>query len=166
MNARDDDLLQPTLAADLDVRAYGRLFRPQSVLWPSFFGGPLAGATLFGINYARMGRRDLALRCWIGGVLLALVLATAVAWYLSGGWGATVGSQRPETRWMRYVVSGTSVAIGWFIAKNQAPRYTAWEGAGNAPANLWLPGILAVIAGAILFIGATFGALSTFRAYD
>ncbi len=162
MNAREDDLLQPTLSPDLDVRTFGRLFRPQSLLWPTFFGGPIAGGILFGMNYARMGRRDLALRCWIGAVVFGLALAVAIGWYLTDPEvrSATAAGSGPSTRITRYLVAGISVAIGWLIAKHQEPRYTAWEGASNTPANLWVPGLLAWLVGAGVMLAAIFATVA------
>jgi len=169
MSARPDELLQPTLSADLDVRLYGRLFRPQSILWPTFFGGPLAAGILFGLNYARMGRRDLALRCWIGGVVVALVVAFCVGWYITEPalTQAVVNrARKPDTAMTRAIIAGISVAIGWFIAKHQEPRFNAWEGRRNEPANLWVPGILAIVAGAFFIVGVSLGTVALRHGFD
>jgi hypothetical protein len=157
MSASHDDLLQPTLSADLDVRNYRRLFRPQSILWPAFFGGPVAGGILFGLNYARMGRRDLASRCWVGGVAVALVLAFVIGWYITEPAlreAAVDRTRKPDTSLTRIAFAGISVAIGWFIAKHQNPRFDAWEGGRNEPAKLLFPGLLAVLTGALFVMGA------------
>ncbi len=170
MRPREDDLLQPTLSPDLDVRIYGRLFKPQSILWPTFFGGPVAGGILFGMNYARMGRRDLALRCWIGGVVVGLALAIGVGWYLTDPAATSevtnAAARNPSTRLTRYIIAGISVAIGWLVAKHQEPRFTAWEGHGNEPANLWVPGLLAVFVGAIFIIGVALGTVALRGGFD
>lgn len=163
MNARNDELLQPTLAADLDVRGFGRLFKPQSILWPTFFGGPIAGGILFGMNYARMGRRDLAVRCWTAAAVVGVLFAIGVGLYFSQP-GALGGDSdaRGTTRVMRYVIMGASVGMGWFVAKHQEPRFTAWESASNAPAKLLGPGLLAVIVGALV-LGAVIVATLALR---
>lgn len=158
--ANDDELLRPTLPADLDVRAFGHPFRPQSILWPTFFGGPLAGGIVFGMNYARLGRRDLAARTWIAGLALALALGCVIGRFVIG---AEAGGG-PDKRLVRYAVAGFSVAIGWFVAKHQEPRFAAWESATEKPpANLWLPGLLAVLAGAAVFVGAIAATLLAIR---
>lgn len=148
MNARNDELLQPTLAADLDVRGFGRLFKPQSILWPTFFGGPIAGGILFGMNYARMGRRELATRCWAAAAIVGVLYGIGAGLYLSqpGALENTTDS-RGTTRLMRYALMGASVGIGWFVAKHQEQRFAAWESASRTPANLWGPGLAAVVAG-------------------
>lgn len=150
MNSLDDDVLQPSLAPDLDIRGYRPLFRPQSILWPTFFGGPVAGGILFGMNYARMNRRDLALRCWIGAAVIVLALGVAIGWYLTAPAGQGAGSG--TTRIVRYLVAGISVGIGWFIAKDQEPRFAAWENASRTPARLIVPGFLAWLVGASVLL--------------
>lgn len=149
MNARNDELLQPTLAADLDVRGFGRLFKPQSILWPTFFGGPIAGGILFGMNYARMGRRDLAVRCWTAAAIVGVLFAIGVGLYFSQpGVLDSNADARGTSRVARYAIMGASVGMGWFVAKHQEPRFAAWESAANEPAKLLGPGLLAVIVGA------------------
>ncbi len=161
MNALDDDLLRPTLSAGLDVRTYRPLFPPQSILWSCFFGGPLAGGIMFGTNYARMGRRDLAKKCWIGAALITLALVAGVCWYLIHARGLGPRS-RPSTQGIRYLFSGVGLAIGWFVAKHQQPLFTAWESAGHQAARLWLPGGLAILAGAAITFGALWLGLASF----
>jgi hypothetical protein len=51
-------------------------------------------------------------------------------------------------------LAGISVAIGWFIAKHQNPRFDAGEGGRNDPAKLLFPGLLAVLTGALFVMGA------------
>lgn len=157
MKPGQDELLRPTLSADYDVRAYRPLFRPESILYPSFFGGPFAALVLFGTNYARMGRRDLARNAWIAGAVLTVVLGVAVAWILAESW-AESGTRRTPTG-VRLALNGLGVAIGWFLSKHQASRFEAWHNAGNAPAKLLWPGLAAVIAGAIAMGSVVVGAL-------
>lgn len=161
MNAPHDDLLRPTLTAGLDVRTYRPLFAPQSILWPCFFGGPLAGGILFGMNYARMGRRDLAKKCWVAAIVITLALGTGMCWYILQQY-ETDSSTRPSTRGLRYVTSGVGVAIGWLVAKHQQPLFTAWENAGNRPAGLWIPGVLACVVGALFTGGLIVAGLASF----
>jgi hypothetical protein len=105
-----------------------------------------------------MSRRDLAMRCWVGGVAVALVLAFVIGWFITEPAlteAAVNRARKPDRSLTRVAIAGISVAIGWFIAKHQTPRFDAWEGRrNNVPAKLLLPGLLAFVMGALFLTGA------------
>lgn len=164
MKPGQDDLLRPSLSRDYDVREYRPLFRPESILYPAFFGGPLAGLILFGVNYSRMGRRDLARKAWIGGAVLTLVIGAAIAWYLADSWSEQRTHRTPP--WIRFAVNALGIGIGWLVSKHQASRFEAWQSSGHAPAKLFFPGLAAVIASGLATLAIVFGGLAYLGALD
>jgi len=164
MKPGHDELLRPSLSADYDVRSYRPLFRPEGLLYAAFFGGPLAGLILYGVNYSRMGRRDLARNAWIAGAVLTVVIGGLIAWYLADSWSETGRTRTPS--WIRFSVNGLGVGIGWFVAKHQSSRFEAWQSAGNTPAKGFFPGLAAVLLSAVVMLAIVFGGLKYLGALD
>ncbi len=68
-----DDLFRPSLDRSLDTSGWKAPFDPGSLVTAAFFGGPIAGGLLFGLNFTRMGRSKWFLPCLFGGVLVMAI---------------------------------------------------------------------------------------------
>lgn len=89
------DLLQPSL---VDTQPRQAPYSLQTAFLVSFFGGPLAAATIFGINARRIGRLRLDM---VGVVAVALA-------YIAFEW------------WWRHT-SGGQAFDAWLIASSASP---------------------------------------------
>lgn len=158
----DEELLQPSLDAAFDVRGFRKPWNPSRLLWVAFFGGPLGAGALYGDNYARLNRPDARLACWIGGLVLALAAALAGAWLFESG--ALEGADKQRTQMFRWGLQGGCVAIGWFLTRDQAKAFRAFEASGGSAGKLLLPGIVACVLSALVFIGMFVLCVSVLRA--
>jgi hypothetical protein len=130
--AMDDDLFTPTVQQR--PATHMPPWRPESIFYPAFFGGPLAATTLGVINGRRLGldARWLGLIVAIGiGAFAARIVVTA-SMDGHGGVG-TVGAVAGAVVWM--------VVIAW---QREPFRAFAMRRSGE-PASLVGPGFAAAI---------------------
>lgn len=133
----DDDLLRPTLAQHAPPIAGGRRpWRLGSQVYVAFFGGPVAvtAIALLNARRLRLDRRasGLIAVCGVAGLVGTVVLALAVDDLPSAG---------------RRVVALVAWG-GMYLVQRTADRSFAFHAHDDEDyASLWLPGILAVIAG-------------------
>lgn len=131
----DDELLQPSLSADFDVRKFDRPWDPSNLPYAAFFFGPLAGGVLYALNYKRLGSPRNARLCLAGSVLISLVAIASIAWLLDSGVITT------KSRVARFGLQGLSAAVGLALSKHQRGRFRAWEQLGRPPRKLLLPAL-------------------------
>jgi hypothetical protein len=152
MNETVDELLQPSLSADFDVRKFDRPWDPSNLPYAAFFFGPLAGGVLYALNYKRLGSARHAWLCLTGSVLLSLVAIAVVVWLLVSG------VITAENRVARFGIQGLSAAVGLALSKHQRGRFRAWEQLGRPPRKLLLPalgiGLACALVFAVLFLTA------------
>lgn len=127
----NDDLFQPTIGSRpvLAVPPW----RPSSIVYPAFFGGPLA-VTVLGVLNARrlaLGRNQ---QLAVAAAGLAAVVARLVVTGLLGG---QTGGR----------VLGTlfGLAVWGVVAATQKKAFRAFEYGDREPASLFGPGLAAVI---------------------
>lgn len=149
MTRSHDELLQPTLASDFDVRRFRCPWTPTSIVWVAFLGGPLAAGLLFGVNYRRLARPSAAQRAWIATPVFALVVAFGVALAYRVGWLDV--NDATHARIYRLLVQFLSIAAGWLVARDQEREFRAYASAGLPVASLWLPGLGAVLLGIVAY---------------
>lgn len=150
-----DELLQPTLAPDFDVRRFERPWTPTSIVWVAFLGGPLAAGLLFGVNYRRLARPTAARVAWIAAPVFALLAAFGIAAAYRAGWLDV--NDAAHARISRLFVQFLSIGVGWLVARDQERAFRAYSSADLPVASLWLPGLGAVLLGIV-----TYGALLRF----
>jgi hypothetical protein len=128
-----DDLFTPTVTARAGDLA--RPWRVDSLLYPAFFGGPLAGTVLGLINAYRLGvgRRGMAA---IGAVGLVAVAARIA---LVGIIGPFSGSS--------VVGALAGVAVWGAIWVTQRRAFRAFQFTGGEPARLLWLGLVAAVIG-------------------
>lgn len=131
-----DDLFSPTIR---DQPAPGRPpWRPESIVYPAFFGGPLAAATLGVLN----GRR-LALPT---GHLIAIAAAGVAGFAARVAVGAFTDGNSP----VRLAGTVTGVLVWLLVLSLQRGPFRLATLRGRAPARLIGPGLAAAIGGALL----------------
>ncbi|WP_155371544.1 hypothetical protein [Catellatospora vulcania] len=127
----NDDLFQPTIGARPVVTE--RPWRPSSLVYPAFFGGPLA-VTMLGVLNARrlsLGRNQQLI---LAGAGLAAILARLAVTGLLGG---QVGARTLGTLF--------GLAVWGLIAATQKKAFRAYQYGDGEPASLFGPGLAAVI---------------------
>jgi len=126
-----DDLFRPTIHQEPGT---GRApWRPDSIYYPAFFGGPLAAATLGLIN----GRR---LRLGTGPML-----AVAAAGVLCFGGRLALSAAVGGSSSLRLAGSVFGVLTALVVATVERRPYRAFTYRGGKPASLIGPGLAAVI---------------------
>jgi hypothetical protein len=126
-NPVNDDLFTPTVTARAGDLA--RPWRVDSLLYPAFFGGPLAGAALGLINghRLRVGRGAMVT---VGAVGLGAFAARAAILMVVGPYS---GSQLVGT------IAG--VAVWGAIWATQRRAFRSFQLTGDDPARLFWPGL-------------------------
>ncbi|MFY1598286.1 hypothetical protein [Micromonospora sp. WMMD737] len=130
-----DDLFTPTIAP----AAYGtrrRPWRPQSLIFPAVFAGPLAATVLALVNGHRLGlpRRTNLMVLGVG--LAALTARLALTLAFLDDWG-----DRP----VRLIAALAGAGVWLAASTTQKRPFRAYELRGDEPASLWLPGLGAVL---------------------
>lgn len=135
----EDDLLKPTITETAVPTE--RPWRVDSLVYPAFFGGPIAVTFLSALNARRLGLdgRKVALILAAGAASLTAQLLV-IAFFLQG---TSSSGQR-----FSFTVAGLLVyLVAWFV---QRRPFRIFMLRGGEPANLWGPGIATVIGSVIL----------------
>lgn len=140
MGSTRDDLLTPTLEADLDVHAFERPWNPQSILWAGFFGGPLAGGLLHAWNDRRLKRGRQFPFTLLATLLVALLTSAVSGWLWTRAADYTTGRM-----WMRIGQRGVGVALCLVLTSLQQKRFRAYEMAGLERGKLFRTGLITVL---------------------
>ncbi len=141
-----DDLLQPTLG-HRDSPATS-IYSARTGYLVSFFGGPLAGATIALTNAYRLKRLRTD---WPLGLLAILATVGPIWWLFRGGtqWFAAHGAGGAEEIAFRVLGLGFfALAYGWH---RQYYRNMAFF--GLTPPSGWIIGVAAVVGGWIVEVG-------------
>lgn len=146
-----DDLLQPTVATHAP-RTGPLPFRLGSQFWVAFFGGTIAVTFIALVNAARL-RMPVAKRWWIVAVGVLGVLASAgVFYWVEAGDAKSTGS----TLRLAWRVVGVLVYLVLRKIQDRDDDHHTVFGGGEY-ASMWIPGILACVAGfltnALLLLG-------------
>lgn len=143
--AGDDDLFAPSLQHHAGTAAR-RPWRLGSQFWVAFFGGPLAVGAIAWLNAGRLGlpapRRRAIVALAAGTFLL---LAAGMTWAL-----LSLGLDAQRRMLVRRSVQVGSVVLYLALVWLQRPfdrRHQAFDG---EYARLWVPGLLAVLGGAVV----------------
>lgn len=127
-----DNLFTPTITAA--PRSGAQPWRVSSLVYPAFFGGPLAVTVLGLVNGARLGLGRRAQLAVAGAGLGALLARVAVGIATGGSW---LG--------VRSLVGSAAGVAAWLaLAAVQRRPFRAYELRGGEPAKLFLPGLGAV----------------------
>lgn len=135
----DDDLLKPTIT-ETPITT-DRPWRVDSLVYPAFFGGPIAVTFLAALNARRLGlgERKVALILASGAAALTAQLLV-IAFLLQG---TSSGAQR-----FSFTLAGLLVYLVVLWLQRQPFRIFMLR--GGEPASLWGPGIAAVIGSVIV----------------
>lgn len=130
-----DDLFQPTILAAPTPTVPP--WRPQSILYPAFFGGPLAAAALGMLNARRLA---------LGTTVLAVIAAAGLAGF-AGRAAVTVAMGGGSNT--RFIVALAGSAV-WLVAMAfQRKPFRIFEYNDGEAASLVRPGIIAALAGGV-----------------
>ncbi|MFI5896279.1 hypothetical protein ACIA5D_39885 [Actinoplanes sp. NPDC051513] len=138
-----DELFSPTIRErDNSARPP---WRPDSIFYPAFFGGPIAAAVLGLLNARRLGLTR--------GTLLAIAAAGAIGFATRVVLSATIDGNSA----LRLLGSVTGVLVALVVAAVERRPFRAYVFRGGDPASLVGPGLLAAIGcgllEAVLIIG-------------
>ena len=126
-----DELFRPTIHGR---RPPGRPpWRPESIFYPAFFGGPLAAATLGVLNGRRLGLR--------AGPLVAIA-AAGVAGLAAR---IVVGALVDGNSGVRFAGTVTGILVWLVVLAFQRRPFRAYTYGGADPASLVGPGFAAAI---------------------
>ena len=135
----DDELLKPTIAEE--TSSMDPPWSVDSLVYPAFFGGPLAVTFLAAVNARRLG---------VGQRHQALIVATGVAALVAQLAVIAFVLQQVSSGAQRFSYSLAGVAV-WGVAKYVQRRpFRIYLLRGGTPANLWGPGIAAVLASVLI----------------
>jgi hypothetical protein len=126
-----DDLFRPTIEARPTVESPP--WRPASIVYPAFFGGPLAGMVLGLVNGRRLdlgGRAMLAIGAAGVAAIIGRTIVTAV---LDGQVSA------------RFIGAAAGALVWGVIVTLQKRPFRVYELTGGEPARLIGPGFAAAI---------------------
>ncbi|MBU2664993.1 hypothetical protein KOI35_15930 [Actinoplanes bogorensis] len=132
----NDELFSPTIR---DQAPPGRSpWRPESIVYPAFFGGPLAAATLGLLNGRRLGLP--------AGQMLIIAAAGVAGFAIRIGVVAAFDS----TSNLRLVGIVTGILVWLVVLLFQRGRFRVAMLRGGKPARLILPGLLAAVGFAVI----------------
>jgi hypothetical protein len=131
-----DDLFQPTISQA--PRPTVPPWRPESILYPAFFGGPMAAAALGFLNGRKLSLRPGAL-----GVIVAAGLAGFVA-------RAFVTSLMDGTSGTRVIGAAAGVLVWLVVMAFQRRPFRIFLYNDGEPASLVGPGIAAAVGFGVL----------------
>lgn len=135
----DDDLLKPTIAEQ--PLSMDPPWSVDSLVYPAFFGGPLAVTYLAAVNARRLGVGERHVALILGAGVAALLAQLAVIAFVL---------QEVSSGAQRFSFSLAGVAV-WGVAKYVQRRpFRIYLLRGGKPASLWGPGIAAVIASVLV----------------
>ena len=120
-------------------------WRPESILYPAFFGGPLAGATLGVLNGRRLGLARIQL------------LAIAAAGVVAFGARLAVSAALEENRGIRFAGTIAGVLVWLVVIAVQRRPFRAFTFGSGEPAGLVGPGFAAAIGCGLLEAVIIFG---------
>jgi len=132
----EDELFRPTIQ-DRSHTAKPP-WRPDSILYPAFFGGPVAAAVLGLINGGRLGLPRVQLAAIAGAAVAAFAARLVVTASLGGGSGA------------RLAGSLTGILVWLVVMAFQRRPFRAFSFGGGEPSRLVGPGFAAAIGGGVL----------------
>lgn len=135
-----DELLRPTIGADVDVTV--RPWRLMSQAYVAFFGGVIAVTVIAWLNARRLGVPALGRWQILGSGLGGFLLVALVLEALTGEVTVAPG--------MRIVIRVIAVVTCLVQLRIQRPMDRAFQLRGGEYKSLWLPGLAAVIVGGVL----------------
>lgn len=135
----EDDLLKPTIIET--AAPTERPWRVDSLVYPAFFGGPIAVTFLSALNARRLGidGRKVALIVAAGAAALTAQLLV-IAFFLQG---TASSGQR-----FSFTLAGLLVYLVVWLVQRRPFRIFMLR--GGEPANLWGPAIATVIGSVII----------------
>ncbi|TWD84297.1 hypothetical protein FB561_5472 [Kribbella amoyensis] len=138
-----DELLRPTIAADVDLTV--RPWRQLSQAYVAFFGGVIASTVIAFVNARRLGvdraKQRLILLVGTGSLIVAIAVATLLTDHSTG---TSTGSG------LRLATRIVAVLCCLVLLRIQRPMDRAFQLRGADYGSLWGPGLAAVIGGAVV----------------
>lgn len=139
-----DDLLQPTIAP---AEKRPLPWRVSSQFWVAFFGGIPAVTAIAFLNARRLGLSASRQRWIVGAGVIGMVISIALMGWLTM-------SMEDGRRTGRIATRVLAVVLFLVLARIQRDEDGRHQVFGSGEyASLWLPGILATVISAALFVG-------------
>ena len=156
-----DDLLSPTLEERDNPTGFDDPFQPQSLVYGSFFGGPLVAAFFFGWNFRKLGEPKKAPIA----VLLFLALGSAYFLYpfvAAEDYLALTGQEKSDLmRTPRLINRAVTTLFAVIVAVLQNRRFELFTASGGTAKKAFWPivivtAIVTALTFALLFLVALF----------
>ncbi|MBM3458837.1 MAG: hypothetical protein FJX77_09945 [Armatimonadetes bacterium] len=148
-----NDLFRPSLSAADQTSAFGKPWRPRSLVILCYLGGALAGALLLGLNFGRLGMPGRFWKVLGAGAVLAVFLAAGASLAeLQYASTEDPAQNRDARRWIRITQSLAAAGFGLVAAAQQRKRFEMYEATERPPAAILLPGIGAWLGGGVVHL--------------
>jgi hypothetical protein len=128
----DDDLFRPTIETAAPNQT-APPWTPDSIMYPAFFGGPLAGAVLGALNARRLGLKATA---------VVLIAAAGLAAFLAR---ILITMQLDANTGSRFVGAACGLAVWGVVIATQRRPFRRYTVTGREPDSLVAPGLAAAI---------------------
>ena len=113
-------------------------------------GGPYVAMILYSLNYRRLGQGRAAVLCFLGLLLFAVGILFGIAYSSATGLeGYDPNSEENGAR--RWITRLGTAAVALGLSLHQQRRFRLFQGTGGEAGKLFLPGVLAFLAGVFLF---------------
>lgn len=174
------DLLEPSLSEKDDIAGATRPWNPHSLILVMIFGGPLAGGFLYALNFKRLGQPSRFRPTLLAALAVFFAVLAPAVWHATRARDARERgipvsasaepdreltaeeeTERSALQKERNVIRGSThlAAAGFAVVLMflQRRRYQMHEALGGSTAGAFVPGVLAVIIGAVISLTVIIG---------
>lgn len=157
---RNDDFFTPSLDERHNLEGVKEPWDPGTIVWSSFLVGPGGAAVLVFLNNNKLGIHN---KNWLMLVVVTIIASLQLV-------EIDLGIRELGSGNWRLFINALTVVVTLLATRPQKIRFRIFESEGGEPKSLFLPGLLAFLAGLALLIlsgrvlDILLGILETYRA--